>query len=197
MRMRVRQGGPAICRIVFHGVGPAGPGWANFLLVEAARRAGATVFPPGVGWILPLFFSRLSRKPEAVFLFGYSRGGVSAVRLARFFVEEGIRVALLYLIDPVVIRGGALSLPASVERTFCCRQRNGARLWLLPGRLGRGAPCRSGRPAEPGLEEEEALCFPDGRPVYHEDMVRYALQHARLRLDAALTLGCFPHATDA
>ncbi len=194
--MGVRQGGPRICRIVFHGVGPAGPGWTNFLLVEAARRAGAAVFPPGAGWILPLFFSRLWGKPETVSLFGYSRGGASAVRLARFLAKERIRVALLYLIDPVVIWGGTLSVPSSVERTFCCRQHNGARLWLLPGRLGRGAPCRSGRSPEPVLEDEEALCFPDGRPVYHEDMVRYALQHARLRLDAALALGCFPDATD-
>lgn len=188
MRIRFRRTESSICRIVFYGAGPAGPGWTNFLLVKAARRADAAVFPPSVGLVLPLLFSRLYGKPEAVSLFGYSRGGVSAVRLSRFLARNCIRVGLLYLIDPVVIWRSLLSLPSSVERIFCCRQSNGARLWLLPGRFGKGARCRGWLGTEPFLDEEEAVSFPDGRPVQHEDMVRYALDCARFPLEEALAL---------
>ena len=188
MRIPSDPAGPRSCRIVFHGAGPAGPGWVNFLLVEAARRAGADVFPPSFGWMLPLLFSRLCGRPEAVSLFGYSRGGASAVRLARFLARQRVRVALLYLIDPVTIWGETLALSLSAERIFCCRQRNGARLWLLPGRLGKGASCRGGSSRDKRLEEEEAVFFPDGRPVQHEDMIRYALEYARFPLEDALRL---------
>jgi len=182
------------CRIVFHGAGPAGPGWANFLLVEAARRAGAAVFPPSAALILPLLFSRLWGKPKAVSLFGYSRGAVSAVRLSRFLAKEKILVSLLYLIDPIVLWGTLLPLPSAVEKTFCCFQRNGARLRLLVGHFGKGARCQEGRKPKQQLEEEEAVSFPDGRPIQHEDMVKYALEHARFRLGEALGLDPGPGA---
>lgn len=175
------------CRIVFHGAGPAGPGWTNFLLVDAARRAGAAVFPPSAALILPLLFSRLWGKPKSVSLFGYSRGAISAVRLSRFLAKEKILVSLLYLIDPIVLWGTMLPLPPAVEKTFCCFQRNGARLRLLVGHFGKGARCQEGREPKQ-LLEEEAVCFPDGRPIQHEDMVKYALEHARFRLGEALGL---------
>ncbi|VVM08515.1 hypothetical protein MAMC_02229 [Methylacidimicrobium cyclopophantes] len=188
MRDFARRTERRVCRIVFHGVGPAGPCWANFLLVDAGKRVGAAVFPPSAGLILPLLFSRLWGQPEAVSLFGYSLGAVSALRLCRSLIKQQVRVALLYLIDPIVFWGNALRLPSPVDRVFCCRQRNGARLRLLIGHFGRGAQCR----AESGLgqasDEEIADHFPDGRPVYHEDMVRYALDYARLPLREALGL---------
>lgn len=187
MRTRFPPAISRICRIVFHGAGPAGPGWVNYVLVEAARRAGAHVFPPSAGWILPLFFSGLWERTEGVALFGYSRGGVSAVRLARFLAKERIRVVLLYLIDPITFCGRLLSIPSWVEHAFCCRQRAGARFWLLRGRLGRGTPCRVEGARSTVLEEEVVDSFPDGRPLRHEDMIRYALDYARLPLEQGLT----------
>lgn len=187
MKTSLAQASARICRIVFHGAGPAGPGWANYLLVEAARRAGAHVFPPSAVWILPPLFFRLWWRPGSVALFGYSRGGASAVRLARFLAKERIRVVLLYLIDPVTFCGRLLSIPSWVERTFCCRQPVGARLWLLRGRLGRGTPCRIEGAAGSTLEEEVVDSFPDGRPLRHEDMIRYALDYARLPLGQGLS----------
>lgn len=186
MKIWARQAESTVCRIVFHGAGPAGPGWANFSLVEAARKAGAVVFPPSAGLILPFLFARMRESPEVVSLFGYSLGAVSAVRLSRFLESKKIRVALLYLIDPIVLWGRNLRVPSSVERTFCCRQRNGARLRLLVGNFGRGAGCEGDRVPERWLEEEEAVRFPDGRPILHEDMVQYALNLARFPLSEAL-----------
>ncbi|CAF0704492.1 hypothetical protein [Candidatus Methylacidithermus pantelleriae] len=166
-------------RLAFWGVGPSGPGYSNFWIrVWFEGTLGCTTGPRPRWWLL-----RLARRipPGGILeeLVGYSRGVVTAVRLARILESRRVTIREFLALDPIVFHGRCLCVPENVIRATCYYQRNGARTLGLWGRLGRGVPLA--RRGGGGNELVNVLLTTDcnGRRILHEDVPSYVWHHLR------------------
>ncbi len=156
----------------FYGFGPTGELFSNAEIRRLARAVGGVP----VRRRAPAALRRLARQVPpsgagpALRLFGYSLGGEAAVKLAHLLARRGAPVELLVAIDPVVLSGAPLRVPANVRRAASWFQRNGGRLFFLVGRAGRGVPLAAADPAVTRVENLEFSRLPSGLPAMHEDM---------------------------
>ncbi len=172
----------------FYGFGPVGERWSNAEVRRVARAVGgAAVRPRG-----PVALRRLARcvppGEQEMRLFGYSLGGRAAVRLARCLQRRGVGVKLLVGIDPVDLVARTLTVPPNVRRAVSFYQRNGARIFLLPGPAGRGLAFTA-TDTHTTVKNHCLETWQPGSgqtPVMHEDMPR-AL---REELTALLSVEC-------
>jgi hypothetical protein len=163
-------------RIAFWGVGPSGPGYSNHWI----RRW----FGEGQGWstgkrsLAFLLWLASCVPPGACLqeLVGYSRGAVAAVRFARILARRGVWIQRLLALDPVVFVGDHLTVPDNVCQVLCFYQRHGARTPGLWGRLGKGVPLRRADGSSQGITNVELGCFPEGKPILHEEVPAYLWQ---------------------
>ena len=158
----------------FYGFGPVGERWSNAEIRRVAREVGGAAVRPRD----PVALRRLARcvppGEPGMRLFGYSLGGRAAVRLARWLERRGVGVELLVGIDPVDLAARTLTVPANVRRAVSFYQRNGARIFLLPGPAGRGlAFTAAGAQTTVENHRLETWRPASGQtPVMHEDMPR-------------------------
>ncbi len=160
----------------FYGFGPVGERWSNAEVRRVARETGGAAVRPRD----PVALRRLARcvppGERGMRLFGYSLGGRAAVRLARWLERRGVGVELLVGIDPVDLAARTLIVPPNVRRAVSFYQRNGARIFLLPGPAGRGLAFTAAG-AQTTVENHllEMWRSASGQaPVMHEDMPRAA-----------------------
>ncbi len=158
----------------FYGFGPVGERWSNAEIRRMAREIGGVTVRPRD----PVALRRLARcvppGEQGIRLFGYSLGGRAAVRLARWLERRGVGVELLVGIDPVDLAARVLTVPPNVRRAVSFYQRNGARIFLLPGPAGRGLAFEAAS-AQTTVENHRLETWrPTSRqtPVMHEDMPR-------------------------
>ena len=158
----------------FYGLGPVGERWSNAEVRRVAREVGGVAVRPRD----PVALRRLARcvppGERGMRLFGYSLGGRAAVRLARLLQRRGVGVELLVGIDPVDLAARTLIVPPNVRRAVSFYQRNGARIFLLPGPAGRGLAFTAAS-AQTTVENhrlESWLPASGQTPVMHEDMPR-------------------------
>ena len=138
--MRLRSG---IARhyartVGFYGFGPVGERWSNAEVRRVARRVGGAAIRPRGPVALRRLAGCVPPGERGMRLFGYSLGGRAAVRLACWLQRRGVGVELLVGIDPVDLAARTLTVPPNVRRAMSFHQRNGARIFLLPGPAGRG-----------------------------------------------------------
>ena len=142
-----------------------------FIRGVLGRDASAQVVPRNqLGRALESIKKARKEGDECVTIYGYSRGGVAALDLAKLLGKQGVRVNSLITIDPVRLVGGrALPVPSNVDLAVNHYQR-GARLAFtdFPG-----TPLT-------GKENVLNLEYPNGSvnnwPVRHENMPSIVLQ---------------------
>jgi hypothetical protein len=155
-----------------YGFGPTGEIFSNAEIRRLARAAGGVPVRRRAAAALRRLAAQVPVIPgdPGVSLFGYSLGGHAAVELARALGERGVVVAALFLIDPVVLSGVPLVIPANVRRAVSWFQSNGGRWFFLRGRAGRGVNISAENPRATVVENHEVSRLPSGLPTMHEDM---------------------------
>ncbi len=153
-----------------YGFGPTGEVFSNAEIRRLARASGGVPLRRRAAAALRRLARQVPPGEPGVRLFGYSLGGQAAVELARLLGERGVAVALLLAIDPVVLSGEPLVVPANVRRAVSWFQRNGGRLFFLRGRAGRGVPVAAADPEMTQVENLDVSRLPSGLPTMHEDM---------------------------
>ena len=155
-----------------YGFGPTGEIFSNAEIRRLARAAAGVPVRRRAATALRRMAAQVPVIPgdPGVRLFGYSLGGRAAVDWARMLGERGVAVDCLLLIDPVVLSGFPLRIPANVRRAVSWFQRNGGRLFFLRGRAGRGVVISAENPEATVIENHEVSQLPSGLPTMHEDM---------------------------
>jgi pimeloyl-ACP methyl ester carboxylesterase len=106
--------------IFIPGAGPDSPGWANWGVRQLAERAGGQYVSRHWFRGTKEAIREAAQKGEPIKIVGYSRGAVSALKLARDLEKEGIKVDVLITLDPVALVGlhGSYDVPRNVRRAF-------------------------------------------------------------------------------
>ena len=158
----------------FYGFGPVGERWSNAEVRRVAREVGGVAIGARDPVALRRLASCIPPQEQNMRLYGYSLGGRAAVRLARWLARRGVGVELLVGIDPVDLAAKTLAVPPNVRRAVSFYQRNGARIFLLPGPAGRGLAFTAveARTAVENHRLETWRVDERSLPVMHEDMPR-------------------------